>query len=62
VVATKKQIHFIECLAIDLELDRQRRNAHVSEVVGREIKFLDELTISEACIVIDQLKFYKDEE
>jgi hypothetical protein len=53
---TQAQLHYIECLAIDLCFDRHTRNAHISSIIDREIKYLDELTKSEASKVIEQFK------
>jgi len=54
--ATDKQIKYIECLAIDLALDRKTRNLFAGDVVGRDIRYLDELTVSEASRVIDNFR------
>ncbi len=59
--ATNKQIHYIECLAIDLQMDKVSRNAHICTIINRRICFLDELTIKEAFIVIDEFKKWKEE-
>lgn len=60
VVATKKQIEYIEILADQLKLTRIRRNAHITSIVSREIKALDELSKSEASLVIQQFKEWKE--
>jgi hypothetical protein len=52
--ATPKQIKTIEELSVDLTFDRQKRNAHVSQIIERKISYLDELTIGEASKVIDR--------
>lgn len=57
--ATEAQILYIEQLAIDLAFNRVSRNAHISSILEREIKFLDELTKEEATRVIDMFKYYK---
>lgn len=58
--ATKAQIKFIELLADKLKLDRVRRNAHASSIVGRKIKALDELYKNEASLVIGKMKFWAE--
>ena len=60
--ATDAQIKYIECLAIDLGLDRRRRNAHVADCIGRPVSFLDQLTVAEASKAITYLKALKDVE
>lgn len=58
--STKSQHNYIEMLSADLEFDIHRRNAHISNIIEREIKYLDELNISEASRVITQFKEWKD--
>lgn len=58
--ATVAQIKYIDCLAIDLGLDRAGRNAHVAEAVARPVSFLDQLTVAEASKAIAYLKRLKD--
>jgi predicted LPLAT superfamily acyltransferase len=60
--ASKAQIEYIECLAIDLCLDRERRNSHVSTIIARKIEYLDQLTKSEASTVIEHFKLWKEKE
>lgn len=60
IVATKPQINYIEILANDLKLDLKRRNTHIMSIVHREIHALDELSISEASMVIQQFKEWKE--
>ena len=55
-MATEKQIEFIESLAVDCSFNRRQRNDYISTHIGREIKFLDELTTKEASFAIDLLK------
>lgn len=55
-VATDKQIKYIEILAIDLGLDIHRRNALINDKLSKKIKFLDELSTLEASIIIDYFK------
>lgn len=60
IVATDKQINYIEILANDLKLDIHRRNAYITSIVSREIKALDELSKSEASLVIGRFKEWKE--
>lgn len=60
--ATADQLHYIECLAIDLLFDRHQRNAHVSSIISRKIEHLDELTKVEASKVITQFKEWKEKD
>lgn len=58
--ATFKQINYIESLSTDCLLTtRIQRNDWISARVGREIKFLDELSLTEASKIIDQLRQLK---
>lgn len=57
---TKPQIHYIECLCIDCCLSRQGRNFVLSNWTGRTINYIDELTCTEASLVIDKLKEMKE--
>lgn len=52
---TTKQVELIVKLAVDLNLDRLVRNAHISDIVGRDIKYVDELSLAEGIQVIDKL-------
>lgn len=58
--ATAKQCNFIEQLSVDLGFDRTRRNAHISSIVGRPIKYIDELTLGDASNVITIFLEWKD--
>ena len=58
--ATDVQINFLEILFNDLGFDRVSRNAWLTEEAGREIHFLDELTIGEASRFIETLKDNKE--
>lgn len=60
IVATKKQIEYIEILADQLELTRHRRNTHIASIICRKIKALDELSKPEASVVISQFKEWKE--
>lgn len=51
---TKIQTDHIDRLAGDLCYNRATRNLNVSEIVKRNIKFLDELSLDEAGRVIEQ--------
>jgi hypothetical protein len=58
--STVAQRDYVEILAIDLGIGtRRQRNAHISEIVGRSIKFVDELSSVEAGLVITQFKRWK---
>ena len=57
--ATDKQIHYIECLAIDLGMDRKNRNWAIEGILDHPVRFLDELTMSEASDVIEDFKTRK---
>ncbi len=59
--ATDAQVNFLEILFNDLEFSRAQRNDWLSANVGREIKFLDDLTIPEASESIETLKEMKEE-
>lgn len=58
---TDLQKHYIECLLIDCYLsERLARNSWISTELSREIKFLDELSISEASKIISRLREIKE--
>lgn len=58
---TQPQINYIEILSNDVGLDtRAKRNDFISIRVGREIKFLDELTKIEASQIIVELRTKKE--
>ncbi len=59
-LSTTKQQEYIALLSIDLGLDKKRCNAHIKEIIGREIKYLDDLTLPEASQVIDKFKSWKE--
>lgn len=62
-MATEKQIKYIESLLIDVRYSTLKiRNAWLSDEFGREIKYLDELTVPEASQAIDRLRDIKDNE
>ncbi len=58
--ATEAQISYIEILAIDLGMDRRNRNWAIEGIVDRPVKFLDELTVAEASLVIGDFKERKE--
>jgi hypothetical protein len=61
-MATEPQLKWLADLLIDCGFsDRKQRNAYLSSELGREIKFLDDLKISEASEMIDKLREKKDE-
>ncbi len=53
--ATEPQVSYIETLAIDLGMERTRRNKWISLFLNREILFVDELSKSEAMRVISRM-------
>lgn len=59
-MASPKQIHYIECLMIDLGIDtsKGRRNL-IGDIIGKSIS-ADELSMSEASKVITELKRIKE--
>ena len=57
---TPRQIEYIEILANDLQLDRHRRNRHISVALGREIQSLDELGKRDASVIIEYFKSMKE--
>ena len=58
--ATQKQIDYIEILFIDVGLDTKiKRMDFVSNLLGWEVPFLDEIAIPEASQVIEHLKSMK---
>ncbi len=59
--ATEAQINFLEILFNDLEFNRAQRNDWLSANTGREIRYLDDLTIPEASESIETLKEMKEE-
>jgi hypothetical protein len=58
---TLAQQSYIQQLCIDLKLNLKARNALVSGLVKREIKYLDELWKGEAGKVIEYLKKLKED-
>lgn len=59
VPATPKQQEYMAILFIDCGFTRQERNAWLGEELLRDIKFLDDLSGTEASVVIDKLKEIK---
>lgn len=58
--ATEPQVSYIETLAIDLGMERSRRNKWISSFLNREVLFVDELTKAEASRVITRMKEMKE--
>lgn len=61
-VPTNAQISYIESLAIDLKMTRASRNAHILGIIRREVKYLDDLSLSEASKVIGKFKEWREGE
>lgn len=59
--ATDAQINFLEILFNDLTYNRAQKYARLSADLGREVKFMDELTIPEASKMIEALKEEKED-
>lgn len=59
--ATQAQIDFLEILFGDLGFNRAQRNDYLSEDLGREVKFLDDLSVGEASKLIEDLKERKED-
>lgn len=59
--ATQPQINFLEILFGDLGFTRYQRNAYLSREMGREIGYLDDLTVKEASLLITALKEKKED-
>lgn len=57
---TPTQIKYIEQLSIALTLSHSDRNEHISEQLGREIRYLDEMSFGEASKIINFLKEWKE--
>lgn len=53
--ATESQVSYIETLAIDLGMERSRRNKWLCSFLNREIRFVDELSKTEASRVISRM-------
>ena len=60
-IATGAQIHHIEYLAIELQYARVSRQWQIELLLGRNVKYLDELTTAEASKVITNFKERKEE-
>lgn len=58
--ATEKQQKYLDCLFIDTGYSRAQRNSMLSERFGRDIRYLDELTVQEASTAIEELKEQKE--
>lgn len=58
---TAAQLRYIDQLAIDLTIaERRRKMAHINDILIKDYKYLDELTLEEASKVIDTFKKWKD--
>ena len=57
--ATLAQKNYIEILANDITFSRIQRNAWISNEIGRDIHYLDELTLDEASVIITGLRQIK---
>ena len=58
---TKAQIKYLEILFNDLGYDRIQRNVWLSNRLGWDVRFLDNLTGAEASKIIDELKKTKED-
>ncbi len=58
--ATPSQQNYIEILCTDLSFNRATRNLNISDIVGRTVSYLDDITVDEARAVIDAFKVIKD--
>lgn len=57
---TLPQINYLTTLLIDCGfVDREQRNGYLTKRVGRQIKYIDELHLSEASLCINLLKDMK---
>jgi hypothetical protein len=59
--ASPQQKKYIEILSIDLRLIRKQMYDSISTILGREVKDIDTLKISEASRVIEEFKRRKNE-
>ena len=60
--ASDAQTSFLATLFIDCGFHtRVQRNAWLSSEIGREIRYMDDLTVAEASKMIDALKEMRDE-
>jgi hypothetical protein len=57
---TLPQLNYIELLTQDLLFSRHQRNRHMSELLNKEVAFLDELSKKDATKVISYFKLLKD--
>jgi hypothetical protein len=60
IMCTTKQREYIEILTNDIGYSRHQRNAHINDLIFRKITHLDEMTKSEASIVISDFKRIKE--
>ena len=62
-MASEAQVKFIDSLLIDVGYsDRKVRNTYLSAELKREIHYVDDLSVQEASMIIDQLKDLKDQD
>jgi hypothetical protein len=59
-MATEQQQNYLAILFGDLSFNRASRNLYLTERIGREIHYLDELNTAEASRIIDMLREQKD--
>lgn len=58
---TAAQLRYIDQLSIDLCIaERRSRMAHINDILIKDYKYLDELTLEEASKVIDTFKKWKE--
>lgn len=60
-MASEPQISYMQILFNDLGYDRMARQAWLSDTFQREIKYLDDITVKEASLVINMLKDQKED-
>lgn len=54
--ASVAQTRLIAILCSELGIGRDERHAHISQMIGRQIKSTKQLTVSEASSVIEKMK------
>jgi hypothetical protein len=60
-IATSSQQNYLAILFTDLGFSRQQRNAFLGRELGREVNYLDELSVSEASRFIRSLEERKED-
>ncbi len=58
---SQEMLGYLHILFNDLEFTQEQRNAFVSEMFSRRIKYLDSLTFNEARYLTEKLKLMKEE-